>query len=162
MNFQQKPTLVHVIAWMTLASGIVNLFWGVAASHTALATVIGVVCVPFTILPTVLGIFEVMYAAKLFSDLPQVAIPSTNIAILEILCVLVGNVFSMAVGILSLVFYNDTIVKNYFASLNGTLARVPASETTAAPAIAPLTEATAEKPVTEEPPPGEGEERPAE
>lgn len=123
MNIQ-KPALVHVIAWTTLASGIVNLFWGFAASGTALATVIGVFCIPLTILPTVLGVFELIYAAKLFSNPPQAIKPSTNIAVLEIACVLVGNVFSMAVGILSLVFYNDTIVKNYFASLNGTSAPV--------------------------------------
>ena len=162
MNFQQKPTLVHVIAWMTLASGVVNLFWGVAASHTALASVIGIVCVPFTILPTVLGIFEVMYAAKLFSDPPQVTAPSTNIAVLEILCVLTFNVFSMAVGILSLVFYNDSIVRNYFASLNGTLANVSASGTTAAPVITAGPEAMIEKPAAEEPLPGEAEEHPGE
>lgn len=122
-----KPTLVNVIAWTTLASGIVNLFWGLVASHTALATVIGIFCVPITILPTILGIFEVMYAAKLFSNPPQEVKPSTNIAVLEIVCVITGNVFSMAVGILSLVFYNDTIVKNYFASLNGTISDGPAS-----------------------------------
>jgi hypothetical protein len=161
MNFQQKPTLVHVIAWMTLASGVVNLFWGVAASHTALASVIGIFCVPFTILPTVLGIFEVMYAAKLFSDPPQVIVPATNIAVLEILCVLTFNVFSMAVGILSLVFYNDSIVRNYFASLNGALANVSASGAPV-PAVTPSPEVTAEKPVTEEPLPGEADEHPGE
>jgi hypothetical protein len=84
--------------------------------------VIGVFCIPLTILPTVLGIFELIYAAKLFSNPPQAIKPSTNIAVLEIACVLVGNVFSMAVGILALVFYNDTVVKDYFARLNGTLA----------------------------------------
>ena len=130
MNIQ-KPTLVHVIAWTTLASGIVNLFWGFAASGAALATFIGVFCIPLTILPTVLGIFELIYAAKLFSNPPQPIKPSTNIAVLEIACLLVGNIFSMAVGILSLVFYNDTIVKEYFARLNGTLppmdTRPPAS-----------------------------------
>src|SRR5215510_12637109 len=114
-----KPTLVNVIAWTTLASGIVNLFWGIAASHTALATVIGFVCVPITILPTILGVFELIYAAKLFSNPPQEIKPSTNIAVFEIACVVIGNVFSMAVGILSLVFYNDTVVKDYFARLNG-------------------------------------------
>ena len=127
MNTPQKPTLVHVIAWTTLASGIVNLFWGIAASGTALATVIGFFCVPITILPTILGIFEVIYAAKLFSNPPQELRPSTNIAVMEIVCVITGNVFSMAVGILSLVFYNDTVVKNYFAQLNGTLTPAPAS-----------------------------------
>ena len=116
----QKPTLVQVIAWTTLASGVVNLFWGLAASGTALATIIGLICTPLTILPTILGIFELIYAAKLFSSPPQPIQPSTNIAIFEIASVLSGNVFSMAVGILSLVFYNDAEVKNYFATLNGT------------------------------------------
>jgi hypothetical protein len=108
----QKPTLVHVIAWTTLASGIVNLFWGFAASGTALATVVGIFCIPLTILPTILGVFELIYAAKLFSNPPQAIKPSTNIAILEIANVLSLNVFSMAVGILSLVFYNDPSSKN--------------------------------------------------
>lgn len=131
MNTQQKPTLVHAIAWMTLASGIVNLFWGVAASGTALATIVGIFCIPFTILPTILGVFEIIYAAKLFSNPAQPVLPSTNIAIFEIACILTGNVFSMAVGILSLVFYNDQVVKEYFARLNGTLsgAEVPISVT---------------------------------
>ena len=129
----QKPTLVHVIAWTTLASGITNLFWGFAASGTALATVIGVFCIPLTILPTVLGVFELIYAAKLFSNPPQAIKPSTNIAVLEIACLLVGNVFSMAVGILSLVFYNDTEVKDYFAGLNGTLPPLDVVPSTPAP-----------------------------
>ena len=137
----QKPTLVQVIAWMTLTSGIVNLFWGLAASGTALATIIGVICTPLTILPTFLGVFELIYAAKLFSTPPQPVQPSTNIAVFEIAAVLTGNVFSMAVGILALVFYNDAIVKDYFARLNGTVPtgtpsapESPASLTDPAPA----------------------------
>jgi hypothetical protein len=116
---QQNPTLVNVIAWMTLASGIVNLFWGIIASLTALATIVGIVCIPFTILPTILGVFEIIYAAKLLSNPPQPVLPSTNIAVLEIVTILVGNLFSMVVGILALVFYNDLAVKDYFARLNG-------------------------------------------
>ena len=158
----QKPTLINVIAWTTLASGIVNLFWGLAASGTALATFVGVICTPLTILPTILGVFELIYAAKLFSNPAQPLKPSTNIAIFEVACVLAGNVFSMAVGILALVFYNDTVVKDYFARLNGTLAPVIATPITpasspqpeAAPAIeelpAPVEEAPA--PPTEENP----------
>ena len=123
---QQKPTLVNVIAWTTLASGIVNIIWGLAASGTALATVIGIICTPITILPTVLGIFEILYAAKLLSNPPQVVKPSTNIAVLEIVCVLAFNIFAMVVGILSLVFYNDQIVKEYFDRLNGITPLAPA------------------------------------
>ena len=156
----QKPTLINVVAWTTLASGIVNLFWGLAASGTALATVIGVICTPLTILPTILGVFELIYAAKLFSNPAQPIQPSTNIAIFEIACVLTGNVFSMAVGILSLVFYNDTVVKDYFARLNGTLAPVtvtpitPASIPTPQPAPAieePVIPLTEESPAEETP-----------
>ena len=46
----KKPTLFQVIAWMTLVSGVVNLFWGFVASGTALATLVGVICTPLTIL----------------------------------------------------------------------------------------------------------------
>ena len=153
----QKPTLINVIAWTTLASGIVNLFWGLAASGTMLATIVGVICTPLTILPTILGVFELIYAAKLFSNPAQPILPSTNIAIFEIACVLTGNVFSMAVGILSLVFYNDTIVKDYFARLNGTL--TPVTVTPITPASIPTPEPA---PVIEEPVPTLIEETPAE
>jgi hypothetical protein len=160
----QKPTLINVIAWTTLASGIVNLVWGLAASGTVLATIIGIVCTPITILPTVLGIFEIIYAAKLLSNPPQAVQPSQTIAILEIVCVLMGNVFALVVGILSLVFYNDQIVRDYFAQLNGTVPPAPVPmippvpPTPPAPAVDtvpyPVAEespAPAEKPTVPEP-----------
>jgi hypothetical protein len=125
-TIQQKPTLVHVIAWMTLASGILNLLWGFGLALTALLSIVGVVCLPFAILPTVLGVFELIYAAKLMSNPPQAVQPSTAIAILEIICVLVGNLFSVVVGILALVFYSDSTVRDYFARLNGEMAPVAA------------------------------------
>jgi hypothetical protein len=135
---QQKPSLVNVIAWMTLASGIVNLFWGLVPSLSLAVTIVGLVCVPFTILPTVLGIFEIIYAAKLLSNPPQAVKPSTTIAILEIICVLALNFFSVVVGILALVFYNDLTVRDYFARLNGTLApAAPDSPVLPAPAAEP-------------------------
>ena len=155
MNLQQKPTLVNAIAWMTLASGIVNLFWGVAASGTALAAIVGVFCLPLTILPIALGIFEIIYAAKLFSNPPQAVQPSTSIAVFEIACIITGNVFSMAVGILSLVFYNDTVVRDYFARLNGTPVPVtpaPATEPASVPSPEPFDPAQDKPaPVIEEP-----------
>ena len=116
---------------MTLASGIVNLFWGLGLSLTVLVTVVGVVCTPFTILPTILGVFEIIYAAKLMQT-AQAVQPSNTIAILEMVCILAANLFSVVVGILALVFYNDLTVRDYFARLNGTpiptaVAAVPAA-----------------------------------
>jgi len=114
----QKPGLITAIAVMALTSGIVDLFWGFVASTTALGTIIGVVCLPLTILPTILGIFEIIYAAKLLSNQPQPVQPSTSIAWFQVSTMLFGNLFSMVVGILSLIFYNDLTVKDYFKKLN--------------------------------------------
>jgi len=118
--YDENPGLVKTIGVMTLINGIVNIFWGLGiTTGVVLGTLfIGLICAPITILPTVLGIFEVIYGLKLLSNPPQPVKPSTTIAILEIVCVLAGNVFSMIVGILALVFYNDEQVKNYFNRLN--------------------------------------------
>ncbi|OGO24558.1 MAG: hypothetical protein A2Y54_00900 [Chloroflexi bacterium RBG_16_51_16] len=115
----QKPVLLTIVAVSTLTSGIVNLFWGFIMSATAFGTILGIVCLPLTVLPMVLGIVEIVHAARLLSAQPQPVQPSTAIAVLEVVCILFGNVFSMIVGILALVFYNDLTVKDYFIRLNG-------------------------------------------
>jgi hypothetical protein len=115
----QKPGLLTAIAVMTLTSGIINLFWGFVASATVLGTIIGVVCLPITILPTILGVFEIIYAAKLLSNQPQPVQPSPSMAIFQISTFIYGNVFSMVAGILNLIFFNDLTVKEYFRTLNG-------------------------------------------
>ena len=137
MNTNQRPSLINLIAAMTLVSGIVNVFWGMIASHSAISTVIGILCVPITILPAILGVVEIVYAARLFGGPAQPTRPSTGIAALEIACILVGNAFSMVVGILALVFYNDLIVKRYFEEINGTPAPIPAQQTPSQPEADP-------------------------
>jgi hypothetical protein len=125
MNTEQKPGLITAIAVMTLVSGIINLFWGFVASATVLGTLVGVVCLPITILPTILGVFEIIYAAKLLSTQPQPVQPSTSIAVFQVLTFFYGNIFSAVVGILLLIFFNDLAVKNYFTRLNTAHGVVP-------------------------------------
>jgi len=151
--YGDSPGLVKTIAVMTLVNGIFNILWGLGVTAgVVLGTFfIGLICAPITILPTILGIFEMIYALKLLANPPQPVQPSTSIAILEILCVLAGNVFSMIVGILALVFYNDPQVKEYFANLNG----IPYPVTPEAP-VPPAS------PVTPEPAPVIDAEPPAE
>jgi hypothetical protein len=114
----QKPALFTAIAVMTLTSGIINLFWGFLVSATAIGTIVGIVCLPLTVLPTILGLFEIIYAAKLLSSQPDPIKPSSSIAVFQILSSLYGNIFSLVVGILNLIFFNDQAVKAYFAVLN--------------------------------------------
>ena len=116
-----KPGMVQAVAIMTLINGILNILYGLSVTTViVLGTFfIGIICAPVTILPVVLGIFEIIYAAKLIANPPQPVKPSQTIAILEIVAILSGNVISAVVGVLALVFYADTNVKAYFARLNG-------------------------------------------
>ncbi|MBI5964670.1 MAG: hypothetical protein HY863_14420 [Chloroflexi bacterium] len=141
----QRPGLFTAIAAMTLASGVINLFWGFVASASALGTIVGIVCLPITILPTILGVFEIIYAAKLLSTQPGPVNPAQSLAVFQISTFLLGNVFSMVVGILSLIFYNDVAVKEYFAQINGTARTAPA------PVEQPEVLPVPEEPVTPEP-----------
>ena len=120
-NASEKPGMVSAIAIMILVNGILNILWGLGTtSGIVLGTLgIGLLCAPVTLLPGILGIFEIIYAAKLISSPAQPVLPNQTISILEICCILAGNVLSAVVGILVLVFYNDPIVKTYFARING-------------------------------------------
>lgn len=117
-NLQNKPSLFMAIALMTLVNGIFNIIWGLTIIISTLG--LSLICAPLPLFPIILGGFEIAYAIKLLENPPQAVQPSQSIAILEIVAVLAGNVFSMVVGILVLIFYNDTAVKEYFAQLNGT------------------------------------------
>ncbi len=116
-----KPGMVQAIAVMTLINGILNILWGLGITGSVVVSTwgFGLLCSPVTILPLVLGIFEILYAAKLLSTPPQPVQPSQTIAILEICCILLGNLVSLVVGILALVFYSDPQVKAYFQRING-------------------------------------------
>jgi hypothetical protein len=140
MNTEQKPALFTTIAILTLLSGIVNLFWGFVASATALGTIVGVICLPITILPTILGVFEIVYAAKLLSAQSQPVQSSQPLAIFQTLTFVYGNIFSMVVGILNLIFFNDQTVKDYFAKINGVQVFTPAPAPMPEPEPTPIVE----------------------
>jgi len=112
--------MVMAIAVMTLVNGIINILAGLGLTASiVLGTLgIGLLCAPITILPSVLGIFEIIYASQLLSNPPKPVKPSQVIAILEICCIIIGNVISLVVGIIALVFYNDPQVQGYFDRIN--------------------------------------------
>jgi hypothetical protein len=112
------PGKAQAIAIMTLINGILNILWGLG--FTVLAVIgtlgIGLLCVPYTILPAVLGIFEVIAGTKLLGNPPR-KFKVQTIAILEIVAIITLNGISLVVGILNLVFYNDPETKRHIDSL---------------------------------------------
>ena len=114
-----KPGKVQAIAIMLLVNGILNILSGLGVTAgIVLGTIgIGILCAPVTILPSVLGIFEVIYASKLLSDPPRRVKNLQTIAILEICTIVIGNVVSVVIGILNLVFLSEPEVKTYLDSI---------------------------------------------
>jgi hypothetical protein len=121
-NSSDKPGMFTGLSIATLISGILNILLGLGwTAAIVLGTIgIGIICAPVTILPTILGIFEILYAMKLLANPPQPVKPSMAIAILEIFCIIFGGVIQAGVGIFALVAFNDPTVKAYFAKINGT------------------------------------------
>lgn len=111
-----KPGKVQAIAIMTLINGILNIFYalGVTATIVFGTLGIGLLCAPITILPAILGVFEIICGSNLLSNSPQGIKSIQTIAILEIICIISGNVLSAVIGILNLVFASDSEVKNYY------------------------------------------------
>ena len=118
VSLQNKPNLILAIALMTLVNGIFNIIWGIGMILNTAGFLL--VCFPIAPLPIILGGFEIAYALRLLSNPPQFVRPSQAIAIFEIVAIVVGNFLSLVVGILALIFYNDSTVRDYFARLNGT------------------------------------------
>jgi hypothetical protein len=122
----QKPGMITAIAIMTLINGILNILWSIGLACAFISTLVGIICVPFAAYPIVLGILEIIYAAKLISNPPKPIQPAKWLAIMEICDVILGNIISLVVGIIALVFYNDPAVQSYFADLNAQ-SQTPAS-----------------------------------
>ena len=119
----QKPQQVQVISILTLISGVINIIYTlsmVVAMLVGALTTFGItlLCLPLVVLPGILGIFEIIYATNLMATPPKAVKPSTTIAILEICCILALQVIGPVVGILALVYYNEPIVKDYFAKIS--------------------------------------------
>lgn len=116
-NEPQRPGLVTTLAALTMASGILNLLLSLAITTLIVIGTIGIgllLCAPVTLLPAVLGVFEIIYAARLFSEVQLPPRPNQVLAYFEIATLLFANLISMAVGIIALVIYNDAGVKAYF------------------------------------------------
>lgn len=113
----ERPGLVTTLAVLTMASGIINLLASIAITTLIVIGTIGIgliICAPVTLLPAVLGVFEIIYAARLLSEVQRPPHPNPLLAYFEIATLLFANVIGLTVGIIALVIYNDEDVKAYF------------------------------------------------
>jgi hypothetical protein len=120
-SLADKPGKISAIILLTLMSGLFNIFAALAGTAAVVTGTLGLgllCCAPIAILPFVLGVFEVLHAFNLMASPPKPVQPNRTLSILEILTIFYGNVFSVIVGIVTLVFYSEPEVKNYFARIN--------------------------------------------
>jgi hypothetical protein len=116
----RQTSRLDLLAVSTLASGIFNLFWSLVvfvglAAFGILTFPFGCVCLPLGTYPFVLGIFEILHAAKLLrKPLSPATRPAYHIAVLEIVDALFGNLPALVVGITALILYNDPAVRRCF------------------------------------------------
>ncbi|MFL7791123.1 MAG: hypothetical protein AB8I69_03205 [Anaerolineae bacterium] len=121
-----KPGKVQALAIMTLIDGILNIVivgfgWGLGILSVVLGTAgIGfpmLLCCPVPIYAIVLGILEIILAAKLLPEPAKVKEFPKYLAVMQIINVISGAILSIVTGILALVFANDPEVVSYFASI---------------------------------------------
>jgi len=118
----QKPGNVQVIGILILVSGAINILAGLGITvAVVLGTFgLGLLCLPLTLLPVGVGVYELIFGIRILSSQPtgKVAV----VGGLEIASILWANFLSMICGIVVLVFYNDPETKTYFEDLqSGTL-----------------------------------------
>lgn len=112
-----KPGYVQAIAIMCLVDGILSILFGVVAALILVCGVITVCCVPIALYSVVLGILEIVYAAQVLPDPIRATRPATYLAVMQIINIINWDPIALTIGILSLVFYNDPKVMEYFRAV---------------------------------------------
>jgi hypothetical protein len=116
----RKPDKVGAIAILCLVDGILNVVFGISwvfgiSVFGASTCGLGCILIPLGAYPLVLGILEIVYASKLLPDPPTAGEPARWLAVMQIVNVLWGQVISLVVGILLLIFFDDPEVRAYLA-----------------------------------------------
>lgn len=107
-----KPDAVMAIGIMAIVDAVLSGFSGIV-------WLISICGIPLGIYSIVVAVLAGLYAYKLLSEPPQPLQPNKVLAIMQIVNIITGNIFSMVFGIISLVFYNQPNVQAYFAYRNG-------------------------------------------
>lgn len=115
-QMDQRPGKVNAMGIITIISGFINISVGLGYSAAVVfgTFFIGIVCLPVTLIPVVLGVFEVIYGITILNN--KKVTNTTLIGGFEIGSILWGNVLSAIIGVVVLVLNGDTEVEDYFSS----------------------------------------------
>lgn len=115
-QYPAKPRVIYLIAILSLASGVANIFWGL--SLIGLGLHIFLIGVIFTIIPALcclfLGFFNIIYGIKLFFSMPTP--PAKNLAACDVASIIFLNLIACVFGIINLALYKEETVVQYFNS----------------------------------------------
>lgn len=114
-----KPGKLQTVAIIWIVDGAMSIVWGAALAIGALASIIGIICLPIAVYPLVLGIVEVIYGVKLFGDPVKLTKPPIFVSIMEMVDIAFGDVLGLIAGIVTYALLNDEEVKAYFAQRSG-------------------------------------------
>jgi|GEM_PF-1132640 len=106
-----KPGAVLTIAIMAIIDAVISGLSGIVWILTICGAPLGIYSI-------VVAVLAGIYAYKLLQEPPQPLQPNKTLAILQIVNIITGNIFSLVFGIVSLVLYNQPEVQAYFAYRN--------------------------------------------
>ncbi|MGQ9526724.1 hypothetical protein [Chloroflexus sp.] len=109
---QEHPSEIMTIAIMAIIDATISGLLGLGLIFT--------ICgIPLGIYSIVVAVMAGTYAYKLLSRPLQPVQPNKTLAIMQIVNIITGNIFSLVFGIVSLVLYDQLKVRAYFAYRNG-------------------------------------------
>lgn len=111
------PAKYRAISVILLVNGALNVMIGVGIVWAAISSVVGIIlllcCAAVIALPMVLGVFEIVYGAKMASNQPVNDETIRRLAIFEMVNIAYGNVISLVAGVLNYIFLGEDEVRKY-------------------------------------------------
>jgi hypothetical protein len=114
-KIMNRPGKLQAIVIMMLVDGVLNILWGLALMAGMASSIVGILCLPLTLYPIVLGILEIVYSSQALSGKGELSCrPLKWVAAMQIGNLIVGDLISPVIGIISLVFYESEEVRAYY------------------------------------------------
>ena len=112
---RSKPGSIQAVAVIWIISGILTIIWGFGLVLAALASLVGILCLPLSIYPFVVGIFELVYGIRLAGSAASINKPPYFVSILEIFLIFWVDVLGFIAGIATLILLSGEDAKAYLS-----------------------------------------------